>query len=97
MSLLDDQVLRGTDTTDVEITVRIDEDGYISSSSRRFTGETAPPFDLSEDFWRWIADQGLSPFDLVPDADQNALMTASPEEAAERYRDLLARFMEERG
>jgi hypothetical protein len=79
------------------ITVRIDADGYISSTSVHEGPDDGNLYDLDAEFGAWLdANSDLTPFELNPRADSNGQLEMSPEDAAETFLSLLEQFVDQR-
>ena len=89
------RMLTGLEELHGTLTVRIDENGLITTY-RDTPSQQELPFDLSAEWAAW-ARQNMPPeIEWVPDLDKEGQMAMSPEEAAALFRGGVERFLEER-
>jgi len=79
------------------ITVRLDPNGYISSTSVHEGPDDGALYDLEAEFGAWVdANSDLTPFDLNPRANTDGQLEMSPEDAAETFLALIEQFLAQR-
>jgi hypothetical protein len=78
------------------LTVRINEEGYISGVSEQLT-PVELPYDFTDEWVAWVRINGEVPMlELDPRIDDAGQLSISPEDAADRYMRELNRFLAER-